>query len=82
MEGFLGTFPALVSHIYFVLVSIFAVTSFHSFALNFYFVKAFKAKERSEIHRYLILLNVLQLFIVGIVVAKCVSHTFWICLLV
>ena len=45
-------------------------------------MNAFGAKERSEIHRYHKLLNVLRLFIVGIALAKCIGHTFSLCLLV
>ena len=68
--------------IYLVLFWIFAGTLFRSFALNLYLVNAFVAKEISEISRYYILLNVLQLLIVGIVVAECVSDTLWLCSLV
>ena len=60
---------------------IFAGTSFHSFVLNLYLVKAFGAKEISEILRYHTLLNVLRLLIVGIVVAECVGNTLRLCLL-
>ena len=68
--------------IYLILFWIFAGTLFRSFALNLYLVNAFVAKEISEISRYYILLNVLQLLIVGIVVAECVSDTLWLCSLV
>ena len=40
-----------------------------------YLVNAFVANEISEIPRYLMFLNVLQLLIVGIVVVKCVGDT-------
>ena len=68
--------------IYLILFWIFTGTLFRSFALNLYLVNAFVAKEISEISRYYILLNVLQLLIVGIVVAECVSDTLWLCSLV
>ena len=42
-------------------------------------MNAFVAKKISEIFRYHILLNVLQLLIVGIVVAECVGDTLWLC---
>ena len=58
-----------------ILFLIFAGTSFHSFALNVYLTNAFVAKKISEIPHYHILLNVLQLLIVGIVVAECVGDT-------
>ena len=68
--------------IYLILCWNFAGTSFHNFVLNLYLMNAFLAKEISEIHRYHILLNVLRLLIIGIVVAKCVGETLWLCLLV
>ena len=72
----------IVIYIYLVLFWNFAETSFHSFALNLYLVNAFIAKEISEIPCYHILLNLLQLLIVGIVVAECVGDTLWLCPLV
>ena len=47
--------------IYLVLFRIFAETLFHSFALHFYFVNTFGARERSEIGCLHILLIVLSL---------------------
>ena len=46
-------------------------------------MNAFGTKEISENHRYHIILNVLQLLIVGIVVAECLIAkrlTLWLCL--
>ena len=69
--------------IYLILFWIFARTSFRSFGLNFYLLNAFVAKEISEIPRYQVLLNVLQLLIVGIVVAECrMSVSLWLCPLI
>ena len=79
MEGFLWKFLIII---HLVLFWIFAGTSFHSFALNLYLVNAFVVKKMSEIPSYHILLNVLQLLIVGIVVAECVGDTLWLCPLV
>ena len=42
-------------------------------------MNAFIAKEKPEYPCYHILLNVLQLLIVGIVVAECVGDTLWLC---
>ena len=75
MECSLWTFLAQVSHHNLILFWIFAGTSFQSLVLHLYLVNAFITKEIPEIPRYHIVLNVLQLLIVGIVVVECVGDT-------
>ena len=81
MKGFLWTFLEYVcDYNLFSFVLNICRNLVHNVALNLYFVNAFGAKERSEIHRYHILLNAFRLLIVGIVVAECIGDTLWLCL--